>query len=86
MYWDLKQNYTPKQGYTYGYDKAAEAPFLWNPEKKVFISFDDKRSIKAKTEWVKQKGLAGMFTWELSGDPNGELTETMYQTLKADKP
>ncbi|PSW03764.1 glycoside hydrolase family 18 protein [Photobacterium lipolyticum] len=85
MYWDLKQNYTPEQGYKYSYDKAAEAPFLWHPENKVFISFDDKRSVKAKTEWVKQKGLAGMFTWELSGDPTGELTETMYQALKGDK-
>ncbi|MCW8331044.1 glycoside hydrolase family 18 protein [Photobacterium sp. SDRW27] len=82
MYWDLSRNYTEKEGYRYGYDKASEAPFLWHPKKQVFISFDDKRSVKAKTEWAKKKGLAGVFTWELSGDKDGELTEVIYQTLK----
>ncbi|GAB3518525.1 glycoside hydrolase family 18 protein [Photobacterium alginatilyticum] len=81
MYWDLKRNYTAEQGYQYGYDEASEAPFLWNPQKQVYISFEDKRSVKAKTQWAKEKGLAGVFTWELSGDVDGEMTEVMYQTL-----
>ncbi|CZF84479.1 glycoside hydrolase family 18 protein [Grimontia marina] len=83
MYWDLKQNYTPSEGYQYGYDEASHAPYLWNPEKKVFISFEDARSVKAKAEWAKQKGLAGVFTWELSGDPDNELTSVMHKVLQS---
>lgn len=82
MYWDLKTNYNEDQGYKYGYDEESQAPYLWHPEKKVFISFEDERSVKAKAEWAKQQGLGGVFTWELSGDPNDELTEALYQVLQ----
>ncbi|MCF7353475.1 glycoside hydrolase family 18 protein [Vibrio sp. CK2-1] len=68
MYWDLMKNYTSKQGYVQGYDKAAQAPYLWNPEKQVFISYDNPESIKAKAEWAKANNLAGIFSWDLSGD------------------
>ncbi|WP_241796537.1 glycoside hydrolase family 18 protein [Vibrio rumoiensis] len=82
-YWDLMKNYTKENGYQYGYDEQSAAPFLWNPEKKVFISFDDARSIQAKTQWLKEKGLAGIFAWELSGDTkDGTLVEAMYQGMK----
>lgn len=83
MYWDLMENYGKKQGYQYGYDAQSEAPFLWNPDKKVFISFDDERSIKAKAQWVKEKGLAGIFAWELTGDTaDNKLVEAMSEGMK----
>lgn len=83
MFWDLMKNYGQKQGYQQGYDKEAEAPFLWNPEKKVFISYENARSIKAKAEWVKQNGLAGIFAWELTGDTgDNELVEAMHQGMQ----
>ncbi|MHC6801503.1 glycosyl hydrolase family 18 protein, partial [Vibrio antiquarius] len=55
--------------------------YLWHPVKKVFISYEDQRSIKAKANWAKQANLGGIFTWELSGDPKGELVEVMYQEM-----
>lgn len=83
MYWDLMKNYTKQQGYQQGYDQASEAPFLWNPEKKVYISYDNARSIKAKAQWVKQHGLAGIFAWELTGDTDDNaLVNAMYEGMK----
>ena len=82
MYWDLVKNYGDAQGYQYKYDEQAQAPYLWNPESKVFISFEDQRSIKAKAAWAKSKDLGGIFVWELSGDPTGELVEAMSEGLK----
>ncbi|EGQ8276300.1 chitinase [Vibrio parahaemolyticus] len=82
MFWDLVKNYGAKQGYEYNYDEQSQAPYLWNPEKKVFISYEDQRSIKAKANWAKQANLGGIFTWELSGDPKGELVEVMYQEMQ----
>ncbi|WP_318454065.1 glycoside hydrolase family 18 protein [Photobacterium leiognathi] len=82
MYWDLKRNYTEAQGYIAGYDDKAEAPYLWNAEKQVFISYDDPRSVKAKADWVKQNKLAGLFVWDLSGDENNELMNVMASELK----
>lgn len=82
MYWDLMKNYTDKQGYSYHYDKASHAPYLWNSEKKVFISFDDENSITAKGQWAKKNKLGGIFTWELSGDPSGKLVKAMKESIK----
>jgi len=82
MFWDLVKNYGEKQGYQYKYDQEAHAPFLWNEEKKVFISFEDARSIKAKVDWAKNANLGGVFSWELSGDPSGELVEVMYKEMQ----
>ncbi|KGY13338.1 chitinase [Vibrio tubiashii] len=82
MFWDLINNYGAKQGYQYKYDEQAQAPYLWNPEKKVFISFEDQRSIKAKAKWAKESKLGGIFTWELSGDPSGTLVEVMNKEIQ----
>ncbi|MDA0128729.1 glycoside hydrolase family 18 protein [Vibrio sp. MarTm2] len=82
MFWDLVNNYSAKQGYQYKYDEQAQAPYLWNPEKKVFISFEDQRSIKAKAKWAKESKLGGIFTWELSGDPSGTLVEVMNKEIQ----
>ncbi|MGF1719056.1 glycoside hydrolase family 18 protein [Vibrio kyushuensis] len=81
MFWDLMQNYSDKQGYSYLYDEQAQAPYLWNEESKVFISFEDQRSIRAKADWAKSAKLGGIFTWELSGDPSGKLVEAMYDQI-----
>jgi GH18 family chitinase len=82
QFWDLVRNYTSKEGYVAGYDENAHAPYLWNAEKQVFISYDNEQSIKAKADWVKQNKHAGLFVWELSGDNNGELTKTMSEALR----
>jgi GH18 family chitinase len=67
----------PLDGYQYGYDENAQAAYLYHPEKDAFISFDDKRSIAAKANWVKSKGLAGLFSWQIRQD-NGDLVSEMY--------
>lgn len=81
MFWDIVKNYGSTQGYQYKYDQQSQAPYLWNPDKKVFISFEDQRSIKAKAKWAKEANLGGIFTWELSGDPTGELVEVMQKEI-----
>ena len=80
MYWDLMTNYTEEKGYQYGYNVESKARVLWHPSKQAYISFDDIRSVKAKTKWAKKQGLAGVFTWELSGDRENELIKTMHKT------
>ena len=79
VYKELKT--TPPAGYQYGYDVEAEAAYFYNSQTKGFISFDDPRSIKAKTTWAKTKGLAGVFSWQIMQD-NGELLDAMYQGMR----
>ncbi|MBT1445805.1 chitinase C-terminal domain-containing protein [Shewanella sp. JM162201] len=50
------------------YDATAVAPWLWNPQKKVFISTEDEESMRAKVQYVVDKGIGGVMFWELAGD------------------
>lgn len=81
VYKELKTN--PPPGYLYGYDSQAEAAYFFNAKTKGFISFDDIRSTKAKTDWSKKKGLAGVFSWQIMQD-NGDLLDAMYKGMHSD--
>ena len=54
--------------YTRYYDDVAVAPWLWNEEKKVFLSTEDKESITTKAQYVIDQGIGGIMFWELAGD------------------
>ncbi|RBQ21893.1 glycoside hydrolase [Spongiactinospora rosea] len=54
--------------YTRHYDNTMGAPWLWNANKKVFISTEDDQSITKKADYVVDKGLGGVMIWELAGD------------------
>lgn len=54
--------------YTRHYDSVAVAPWLWNAEKKVFLSTEDKDSINVKADYVIDQEIGGIMFWELAGD------------------
>ncbi len=56
--------------YVRHYDGVAVAPWLWNSEKNVFLSIEDKDSIKVKADYVIDKEIGGIMFWELAGDYN----------------
>jgi chitinase len=56
------------KGFIYHWDDVANAPFLYNPSQKLFVTFDDKRSIWLKTKYAADKGLGGIMFWQLGSD------------------
>ncbi|KGK11960.1 chitinase [Vibrio navarrensis] len=54
--------------YVRHYDSVAVAPWLWNAEKSVFLSTEDKASINVKADYVIDKEIGGIMFWELAGD------------------
>lgn len=64
----IQQYYKPAY---YRWDSTAQAPYLSidNPgsANDKFISYDNEMSVKAKLDYVKQKGLGGVIIWELGG-------------------
>ncbi len=54
--------------YTRHYDDIAVAPWLWNPEKSVFLSTEDKASVSVKADYVIDQEIGGIMFWELAGD------------------
>ncbi len=54
--------------YVRNYDSTLVAPWLWNAQKRVFLSTEDDQSLAAKAQWIASHGVGGVMIWELSGD------------------
>ncbi|GAM72688.1 chitinase [Vibrio sp. JCM 19236] len=67
-------------GFEYGYDDQAEAPWVWNKTTGELITYDDARSIQAKGAYVQSLGLAGLFSWVIDAD-NGDILNAMHESL-----
>jgi chitinase len=78
----LSRDLVGKQGFTRRWDDVAKAPFLWNPETRTFITYDDAESLKLKTDFVKRLGLGGVMYWEHSHDPEETLLDVLYEDLR----
>ncbi len=50
------------------WDDTTKTSWLWNAEKKVFLSTEDEQGIDAVTDLVKSTGAGGVMMWELGGD------------------
>jgi chitinase len=57
------------------YDESAQAPYYFDG--KVFISYDDERSIASKAAYADENGLMGLFAWEYGADATGTLVGAM---------
>jgi len=71
------------RGWIDGYDEAAAAAYMYNPESGGFLSLDTPRSIAAKGRYARREGLAGLFAWELSQD-DGTLVDAMANAVTAE--
>lgn len=75
--------FTETNGFKYYFDEKIQAPYQYSSTKKLFATFDDERSIEAKSKYIQKKKLGGMMFWELSEDkPQGGLVDKIYKTLK----
>tara|TARA_Y100001956_G_scaffold81064_1_gene97660 strand:+ start:4323 stop:6860 length:2538 start_codon:yes stop_codon:yes gene_type:complete len=81
----LGDNKQGVNGFEYGYDDQAEAPWVWNRSTGELITFDDDRSVKAKGAYVRSLGLAGLFSWEIDAD-NGDILNAMHEGLAGGTP
>jgi chitinase len=77
----LRQEYVEAPGFQRGWDAAARAPYLWNPETGTFFSYEDPRSIGEKARFVRELGLGGMMFWEHAHDPDEVLLAAMAGAL-----
>jgi chitinase len=61
---------------------VAQSPWLFNPAERIFISYEDARSIGLRAELARDSGLRGVFTWELTGDDDQQsLLQAMARPL-----
>ena len=63
------------------WDAVAEAPYLWNPQTRTFVSLDDPESLRLKAQYVRRHNLGGIMYWEHSHDPGEELLDVLAESL-----
>lgn len=68
-------------GFTRYWDSASSVPYLYNADKKIFVSYEDPESLKAKCKYVRDHKLGGIMFWEYSSDPSGKLLTTIDNEL-----
>jgi chitinase len=65
---EFPQQLTGQQGFIRYWDNVAKAPYSYNAAKKLFATYDDKESLKLKTEYAIKYKLDGIMFWELTLD------------------
>ncbi|UGY91102.1 glycosyl hydrolase family 18 protein [Streptomyces gobiensis] len=77
-----------QQGYTVHRDDANGVAWLFNPEKKIFWTFDDPMAAYQKAKYAKELGLAGAMAYSLDGDDKstGILSQHIRAALNGEKP
>jgi GH18 family chitinase len=54
--------------YTRYWDGDTRTSWLWNPDKKTFLSTEDEQGIDSVIQYVNDSGAGGVMIWELAGD------------------
>ncbi len=80
-YRSFDRRLTGNNGYEFFWDDTAQAPYAYNKAEKLFATFDNKRSVKLKADYVKDQRLGGIMYWELSLDTPDGLLQTIHDTL-----
>jgi chitinase len=79
-YSDIEQSMIG-HGYTRYWDDKSSVPYVYNAEKRLFVSYEDPQSIAAKCRFVREHHLAGVMFWEYSNDPTGALLHAIDDSL-----
>lgn len=80
-YSHLYDTITTANGFIQHWDTIAQAPYAFNPERKVLVTYDDSVSIALKTKYAIKRKLGGIMFWQLMDDKfsNG-LLDVIYNT------
>lgn len=77
----LRVKYIGLNGFNHYWDSTSQSPYLWNAAKRMMITYDDPRSLKAKADYVRKNNLAGIMFWEYNQDLTGTLLNALYNGL-----
>lgn len=78
-YSQIREEIENKNDFTRYWDTSAKAPYLYNAKDSIFITYDDTMSVRLKTKYVGDLGLAGIMFWQLGADTQKDgLVDAIY--------
>ena len=81
----IKDSMLNQAGYKAYRDSIAIAPYLFNSETRMFITYDDEWSVRVKCQYVLEHILAGAMFWEYDDDKKGYLLNVMNDVFYKNK-
>jgi chitinase len=81
FYHEIVKDYLNNSLYQDYYDEVSCVPYLISNDGTVFISYDNETSVKAKCQYVLDKGLGGVMYWENGTDLTGTLLSAVKEGL-----
>lgn len=81
-YRDLVAKRPEERGFRRYWSDEAQVPWLYDAERRIWISYDDRLSIARKTMYACAHGLAGIMIWDLFAD-DGSLLLAALRILPA---
>ncbi len=79
----IKRDLENKNGFARQWDDVSKASYLYNADRKIFITYEDERSVREKARFVMDRGLGGIMFWEYSEDPENQLLDAINGELRA---
>ena len=71
-----------KNGFVRYWDPVASAPYLYNADKQIFVSYDDPQSLALKCKYVLSHKLRGIMFWDYESDSSGALLDAVNDGLR----
>jgi len=70
------------RGFVRYWDDTAKAPYLYNPEQRTFMTYNDAQAEAERTAYVKKMNLGGIMFWQYSGDSGNVLLDAIAAGFK----
>jgi chitinase len=83
LYADILKRFASNPDYQEYWDDKAKVPYLFSRGKKVFISYDNKRSLLEKVDYVKKHKLGGAMIWTLGNGVTQQIVNTIGEHMAA---
>ncbi|PWD99153.1 glycoside hydrolase family 18 protein [Marinilabilia rubra] len=68
VYQSILENVLSNKKFEKHWDNSAKAPYLFNEEERVFITYENPKSLGLKCQYIRNTGLKGVMFWEYFDD------------------
>lgn len=81
-YSNLYDSISVANGFVQYWDLVAQAPYAFNPSRKILVTYDDQLSVTRKTKYALSKKLGGIMFWQLMDDKYRDgLLQAIYRAV-----
>lgn len=67
------------------WDSSARASYIWNENKRIFISYEDERSINEKVDYLMDIGMGGIMFWDYFSDNDEHILNTIDEKINENR-